>query len=66
MKRPNPLSPDRMTPAERRAALCGLLAQGLVRLRARQSSGISADGGDSSLHFPPDRSGHATASRRHA
>jgi hypothetical protein len=31
LKRPNPLPPDQMTPAERRAELCGLLALGLVR-----------------------------------
>ena len=36
MKRPNPLPPDQMTPAERRAELCGLLALGLVRLRMRE------------------------------
>ena len=35
MKRPNPLPPDRMTAAERRAELCGLLALGLVRLQHR-------------------------------
>ena len=29
MKRPNPLPPAQMTPAERRAELCGLLALGL-------------------------------------
>ncbi len=32
MRRPNPLPPDQMTPAERRAELCGLLALGLIRL----------------------------------
>ncbi|MBB5220105.1 hypothetical protein HNP73_000026 [Amaricoccus macauensis] len=35
MKRPNPLPPDQMTPAERRAELCRLLALGLVRLMQR-------------------------------
>lgn len=34
-----------------------LLALGLQRLIARQSSELSADGGESSLHFPPDQSG---------
>jgi hypothetical protein len=33
----NPLSPDRMTPAERRSALCAILAAGLLRLRAREA-----------------------------
>ena len=49
---------------ERRTALCAILALGLVRLRARQSSGLSDAGGESSLHFPPDRSGHATPTEK--
>jgi len=36
MKRPNPLHPSLMTPTDRRAELCGLLALGLVRLRMRE------------------------------
>ena len=60
----NPLNPNLMSPGERRAELCGLLALGLIRLRARQSSELSAEPGDSSLHFPPDRSGHANLIRR--
>ena len=47
---PNPLAPALMTPTERRAELCRLLALGLVRLRLRQSSELSADTGESSLH----------------
>jgi hypothetical protein len=35
-----------------------ILAAGLMRLQARKSSVKSADFGDSSLHFSPDRSGH--------
>jgi hypothetical protein len=35
MNRPNPLPPDQMTAAERRAELCGLMALGLVRLLVR-------------------------------
>ena len=38
MKRPNPLHPDLMTPAERRTELCGLLALGLVRLRMQEGA----------------------------
>ncbi len=38
MNRPNPLGPDRMTARERLAEICELLALGLIRLRARQSS----------------------------
>ncbi len=63
MKIPNPIHPDRMTPKERLAEICALLATGLVRLRARQSTEVSAGSGDSSLPFPPDRSGHANATQ---
>jgi hypothetical protein len=34
-----------------------ILALGLQRLLARQSSQLSAERGESSLHFPPDQSG---------
>lgn len=64
MKRPNPLPPDQMTPAERRAELCRILARGLVRLLQWQSSELSDRTGESSLHFPPDQSGHATRNKR--
>jgi hypothetical protein len=63
MKRPNPLPPELMTPAERRAELCAILALGLVRLRARRSSQLSKLAGECPLHFPPDRSGHAKPKR---
>lgn len=67
MSGPNPLSPALMTPAERRAELCRILALGLVRLLQRQSSELSDSTGESSLHFPPDQSGYATREkRRHA
>jgi hypothetical protein len=56
----NPLPPHLLSPMERRRALCKLLALGLVRLHARQSSELSGGTGESSLHSPPDRSGHAT------
>ena len=62
MKRPNPLNPNLMTPEQRRAELCAILALGLIRLR--QSTELSDGRGDSSLRFPPDRSGHATATQR--
>ena len=76
MKIPNPIDPDRLTAAERRAELCGLLARGLLRLRARaatdapdhggaaQSSELSAGAGESSLHSPPDQCRHATPTHR--
>lgn len=60
MKRPNPLSPDQMTPAERRAELCGLLALGVVRLMQRERGEPSDDTGEIRLHYPTDRCRHAT------
>ncbi|UYQ70940.1 hypothetical protein OF122_12810 [Pelagibacterium flavum] len=60
MKRPNPLPPDQMTPAERRAELCGLLALGLVRLMQRDRDEPSDDTGEILLHYPADRCRHAT------
>ena len=60
----NPLHPRHMTPSERRIEVCRLLALGLLRLRARQSSEVSAHAGEIPLHNPPDRSGHAKPNRR--
>ena len=60
MKRPNPLPPVQMTPAERRAELCGLLALGLVRLMQRERGEPSDDTGEIRLHYPADRCRHAT------
>ena len=60
MKRPNPLPPDQMTAAERRAELCGLLALGLVRLMRRERSERFEDAGEIRLHYPADRCRHAT------
>lgn len=55
----NPLKPKLMTPEERIAAIAEILALGLIRLRARKSSPLSADRGDCSVDFPTLRSGHA-------
>jgi hypothetical protein len=55
MKRPNPLPPDQMNPAERRAKLCALLALGLVRLRMREGLEVSDDTGEGCLHYPEDQ-----------
>ncbi len=60
MKRPNPLPPGQMTPAERRAELCGLLALGLVRLRLRERDEPTEDTGEIRLHYPANRCRHAT------
>ena len=64
MKRPNPLPPDLMTPAERRTELCGLLALGLVRLMQRERDEPSDDTGERCLHYPPDQCRHAIPTHR--
>ena len=64
MKRPNALPPDHLTPTERRAELCGLLALGLVRLRQRTGGEASDVTGEVRLHSPPDQCRHATPTHR--
>lgn len=64
MKRPNSLPPDQMTPAARRAELCGLLALGLIRVRMRERGEVSDKTGESCLHCPPDQCLHATPTHR--
>lgn len=64
MKRPNPLHPDRMTAHERRAELCGVLALGLVRLRQRGFGQISANIGESRLHYSCEQWLHAAQTDR--
>jgi hypothetical protein len=64
MKRPNALRPDQLTPAARRAELCGLLALGLIRLRMRGRGEVSDKTGESCLHCPRDQCLHATPSHR--
>ena len=56
----NALHPSRMTPAERLAELGRLLAAGLIRMKARQSSPLSADRGESTVDISAPKSGHAT------
>ena len=63
MKQPNALDPARMTPAERLAALGRILSAGLIRMKARQSSPLSADSGESSVDMSRLKSGHATRNR---
>jgi hypothetical protein len=55
---PNPLHPRHMSAAERLDEIADILAAGLTRLRARKSSGLSRDRGESSLDFSLDQSGH--------
>jgi hypothetical protein len=55
----NALHPDRMTPAERLDEIAEILAAGLIRLQARQSTHLSAERGESSLDCAAHRSSHA-------
>lgn len=56
----NGLKPNQMTPAERLTELGRILADGLIRMKAAESSPLSADGGESSVDYAARRSGHAT------
>lgn len=60
----NPLHPDRMSADERLAEVAELLAAGVIRLRSKKSSPLSADERESSLDFSPDQRGHARARER--
>lgn len=64
MKQPNPLDPNRMTPAERLTELGRILAAGLIRMKANKSSPLSADRGEGSVDFKAHQSGHATRDSR--
>jgi hypothetical protein len=55
------LDMDAQTSAERLSEIAEILALGLQRLRARKSSPLSGDRGESSLHSGADRSGHANS-----
>jgi len=57
MLRPNALKPALMTAAERLDEVAEILAAGLMRAHARQSSPISADRGDSLLDCAGHQSG---------
>lgn len=60
----SPLSPDRMTPAERLDEVAEILALGLMRLKANKSSGLSSPPGERSLDCPAHQSSHANALKR--
>ena len=49
--------PQRMTPAERLDELAHILAAGLIRMFAAQSSSLSAPARDSFVDFSPLKSG---------
>jgi len=55
----NGLRPDLISPAERITEIAEILAAGVVRLRARQSTPLLPPPGDSSLDCAGDQSGHA-------
>jgi hypothetical protein len=57
----NALRPDLMSPAERLAEIVEILAAGVVRRRARQSSPLLPPPGESSLDCAGDQSGHANS-----
>ena len=57
----NAFDPDHMSAAERLDEIADILAAGLMRLRARKSSPLSAHIGDSSLDCAGYQSGHANA-----
>jgi hypothetical protein len=60
----NALNPERLTPKERLAEVTRILALGLIRLRARQSTQVSELTRKVPLHILPDQSGHAKPKRR--
>ena len=64
MSGPNTLSPNLMSPSERRAALCAILALGLLRLGQRNGTQIPEVTRESSLHFRPEQSGSRHANDR--
>jgi hypothetical protein len=53
----NCISPDRLSTQERLAEIASILAAGLVRLRARQSSRLSEYRGNSFVDFTANQSG---------
>ena len=60
---PNPLCPERMSANARLAEIGRILAAGVIRLNAEQSSDLSAEDGDSFVDFSPRKSGGRRAKR---
>ena len=60
---PNPLYPDKLSARARFEELGRILAAGVVRLNAAQSSSLYADIGDSCVDFSPRKSGGRRAKR---
>jgi hypothetical protein len=59
----NALKPNEISASERLDEIAEILATGLSRLKARQSSALPADFGESSLHCAATQSGHANILR---
>lgn len=53
------LDPSQLSAEERLSEVVEILAMGLVRLRAQQSSALSAQRGERSVDFTARQSGHA-------
>jgi len=64
MNRPNTSPPDQMSPTERRAELCAILARGLIRMRMRKEAELSGNNGEFRLHNSADQSGTAETLKR--
>jgi hypothetical protein len=63
VQRMNAIKPNEISAAERLDEVAEFLVAGLQRLRARQSSALPADFGESSLHCAAAQSGHANILR---
>jgi hypothetical protein len=61
----NATPPDSLPSNDRIAEIAEILAAGLIRLRARQSSPLSPDNGEISMDCPGYQSGHANALKTH-
>jgi hypothetical protein len=60
----NAIRPDQLSADERITEIAEILALGLMRVRARQSSQLSRHRGESSLDCVAHPSGHADVLRR--
>ena len=60
---PNPLCPERMSADARLKEIGRILAAGVIRLNAGQSSDLSAERGDSFVDSSPRKSGGRRAKR---
>jgi hypothetical protein len=57
MERPNPISPEHMTPDARLAEVGRILATALIRMKAIKSSSLSPEAGDSLVDLARPKSG---------